>query len=316
MTGYVLRVVADDMETDADDATRSAALEAVGELFREICRNVVRAELRLQGDVPEGLVSRVGIDGDGALARDSRRFMDGTLDYLGGSARGTWMSDTFPDIMGRKRIAARVLALADALDGASLLHGPEDDVRAFSGVDRLWVSGMAGALVRAHDGGIMGVVVKDPKRRDHWAITSGGEPVPMGFTSGISRYDQEDFSKAGPVIAVGTVVRDEDGRVVELRAVENCYTFPGAVFLRGISEDGDVGLVSPLEGLPDYYARTGTWYLRNPDLGLEASAPTWDACSLEFHRMFVELWRSHAEGRSDGNPRIRGLLAEMCPFPE
>lgn len=317
MAGYVLKtVVRDDLEMDAGRETSDRVMDVVDELFREICRNIVRAELRLQGEVPEGMVSRVGLLDGGALAADSRRFMDETLDYLGGSVRGTWMSDTYPDVLGRKRIAAKVMGLVEALDGCALVHGPEDDTRAFSDIDRIWVGGMASALMRAHDGGIMGVVVKDPKRRDHWAITSGGEPIPMGFTSSVSRYDMEDFSKAGPVIATGTVVRDESGGIVELRAVENCYTFPGAVFLRGISEKGDIGLVYPLEGIPDYYARTRTWYLRNADLGLEASSDSWDGCSIEFHRRFVDLWMSHADGTSDGNARIRGMLAEMCPFPE
>ena len=173
---------------------------------------------------------------------------------------------------------------------------------------------MAKAVTRAYNGGLMGKVVKDPRRKDHWAITNGDSTVPMSFVSSVSRYDQEDFAAAGPVIAMGTIVRDEDDAIVELRAVENCYTFPGAVFLRGIAPGRDVGLVYPLEGVPGYYARNSTWHLRCDELGLESSAGTWDECVLGFHRMFVDLWHSHRDGTADENPKIRALLDRMCPL--
>ena len=41
----------------------------------------------------------------------------------------------------------------------------------------------------AYNGGLMGKVVKDPRRRDHWAITNGDSTVPMSFVSSVSRYD-------------------------------------------------------------------------------------------------------------------------------
>ena len=315
MGKYVLKVVESvDPEVPADSRVTDAVIAGVDRLFAEICRNIVRAELRLQGDVPEELHAHLGIHSDGALAHDARRFLDETLDYLGGTSRGTWMNDHYPDVLGRKGVAAAVLDVARSLEGRTLLHGYGDDLHAFSDIDMIWVTGMAKAVTRAYNGGLMGVVVKDPKRRDHWAITSGGAPVPMSFVSGISRYDQEDFASAGPVIAVGTVVRDEGGGIVELRAVENCYTFPGAVFLRGIAPGRDLGLVYPLEGVPSYYARNSTWHLRCDELGLESSASTWDGCVIGFHRMFVDLWHSHRDGTAPDNQKVRGLLDRMCPF--
>ena len=121
-------------------------------------------------------------------------------------------------------------------------------------------------------------------------------------------------ASAGPVIAMGTIVRDDDDNIVEIKAVDNCYTFPGTVFLRGISAFGDIGLVYPLEGIPSYYARTGKWFLKCQGLGLEASADDWDDCVIEFHRRFVRLWRSHADGTAEDNARMHGLLDRMCPF--
>ena len=113
---------------------------------------------------------------------------------------------------------------------------------------------------------------------------------------------------------MGTIVRDDDDNIVEIKAVDNCYTFPGTVFLRGISAFGDIGLVYPLEGIPSYYARTATWYLRCEDLGLDASAKSWDDCVMEFHRQFVSLWMSHRDGSAPDNPRIHEMLDTMCPF--
>lgn len=313
MEGYVLKVVSgDDHEKDADPSVAERVLADVDRLFTEICRNIIRGELRLQGDVPESLHSRITLYGDGALAHDARRIMHETLTYLGGPARGTFMDDTFPDVIGRKSVAAAVLDIHSDLEGDVLLHGPDDDVAAFSDINLVRVTEMAGVLTRAYNGGIMGVIVKDPKRRGHYAITSGNGLIPLIYVPTVPSYDREDFAAAGPVIAMGTVVRDEENRIVELRAVENCYTFPVAVFLRGISSEGDVGLVYPLEGIPSYYARTATWYLKCDELGLESSAKSWDECVIGFHRRFVSLWASYEDGTLD-NPKIRDILDMMRP---
>ena len=313
MEGYVLKVVSgDDHEKDADPSVAEKVLTDVDRLFTEICRNIIRGELRLQGDVPESLHSRVTLHGEGALAHDARRIMHETLTYLGGPARGTFMDDTFPDVIGRRSIASAVLDIHSDLEGNVLLHGPDDDVAAFSDINLVRVTEMAGVLTRAYNGGIMGIIVKDPKRRGHYAITSGNGLIPLIYVPTVPSYDREDFAAAGPVIAMGTVVRDEENRIVELRAVENCYTFPVAVFLRGISSKGDVGLVYPLEGIPSYYARTATWYLKCDELGLESSAKSWDECVIGFHRQFVSLWASYEDGTLD-NPKIRDMLDMMRP---
>lgn len=313
MEGYVLKVVSgDDHEKDANPSVAERVLANVDRLFTEICRNIIRGELRLQGDVPESLHSRVTLHGDGALAHDARRIMHETLTYLGGPARGTFMDDTFPDVIGRRSVASAVLDIHSDLEGDVLLHGPDDDVAAFSDINLVRVTEMAGVLTRAYNGGIMGIIVKDPKRRGHYAITSGNGLIPLIYVPTVPSYDREDFAAAGPVIAMGTVVRDEENRIVELRAVENCYTFPVAVFLRGISSDGDVGLVYPLEGIPSYYARTATWYLKCDELGLESSAKSWDECVIGFHRQFVSLWASYEDGTLD-NPKIRDILDMMRP---
>lgn len=313
MEGYVLKVVSgDDHEKDADPSVAEKVLTDVDRLFTEICRNIIRGELRLQGDVPESLHSRVTLHGEGALAHDARRIMHETLTYLGGPARGTFMDDTFPDVIGRRSVASAVLDIHSDLEGNVLLHGPDDDVAAFSDINLVRVTEMAGVLTRAYNGGIMGIIVKDPKRRGHYAITSGNGLIPLIYVPTVPSYDREDFAAAGPVIAMGTVVRDEENRIVELRAVENCYTFPVAVFLRGISSEGDVGLVYPLEGIPSYYARTATWYLKCDELGLESSAKSWDECVIGFHRQFVSLWASYEDGTLD-NPKIRDMLDMMRP---
>ena len=113
MDRYILRVV--DGDADADRSKTETVMADVDRLFGEICRNIVRAELRLQGEVPDSLLPRSGPFGEGALCSDARRFMDETLDYLGGPSSGTWMDDTFPDVPGRRRIARIVLDISPGL---------------------------------------------------------------------------------------------------------------------------------------------------------------------------------------------------------
>ena len=56
MGSYIVRVVSStDPEVSADDRVTEAVLSDIDRLFSEICRGIVRAELRLQGDVPESL---------------------------------------------------------------------------------------------------------------------------------------------------------------------------------------------------------------------------------------------------------------------
>lgn len=315
MEPYVLKVVrSDDPESPADVSVTDAVVSDVRRLFTEICRNIVSAELRLQGDVPERLYAYEEIDGASALAQDARRFMDETLDYLGGSSRGTYMDDTYPDVLGRKRIARIVRDLSSHLEGNVLLHGYGEEPSEYRGSDLIWITGMAQAVTRAYGGGLIGVVVKDPARKGHWVISNGRTSTPLNMVTGlISRYDVEDFAAAGPVIAKGTIVRDEEDNLVELKALENCYTFPGAVFLRAIGDGRNLGLVAPLVGVPGHYARTGTWYLKCEDLGIEASGDCWDSCVEDFHRRFLDLWTAHSEGRGE-NARIHAMLDEMCPF--
>lgn len=316
MGTYTLCVAnADNHDVSAEPAVSERVLAAVDALFGEICRNIVSGELRLQGEVPEDLYNDADVLDDRDLSADARRMMDGTLDYLGGGTHGTWMDDTFPDVVGRKRVAARVLDVASALDGCVLIHGVEGEESVFSGVDTVWVRGMANAVVRATNGGLMGLVVKDPARRDHWALMRDDGLVPLIFKPGTSRYDIEDYAAAGPVIVTGTVIRDDDDHVVEIRTIENCYTFPGVVFLRGIGAGRDLGLVSALEAVPSYYQRGRRWYLRNLDLGIEAEGDTWDSCVMDFHRRFMDLWHSHSDGTAEANARIREMLDAMHPFP-
>lgn len=314
MVDYELRVVGPDGEDIAGQEADEAPA-AFGRLFTEVCRNIVAGELRLQGDVPAGMYAGVRFDGPGDLAADARRLTDGALDYLGGGAKGTWMDDTFPDVMGRRRIASLVLGLAQALGGRSLVHGPEGSSTVFGDIDAVRVTGIAQGSARASNGGLMGLVVRDPSHRGRWALDRGGTRVPLTFRPGTSEYEVEGYSEAGPVIVTGTVIRDDSGAVTEIRAIENCYTFPGVVFLRAIGEGRDLGLVSPLMADVSYYAKGRRWYLRCPDLGLESSDATWDGCVSSFHDAFLDLWQAHAEGRAEPNARIRGMLDSMHPLP-
>lgn len=308
MEPYILRVTGPEGEV-RDDA---GVLECFGRLFTEVCRNIVAGELRLQGDVPEPLYADVRPTDDRDLAADARRLTDGALDYLGGPAGGTWMTDTFPDILGRRRIAGLALELSDLLDGRSLEHGPEGSVTAFSDVDRVRLTGMAHSVFRAENGGLMGLVARDPDHRGRWVLSRADGPVPLTFRPTTPTHEIEDYAAAGPVIVTGTVIRDDAGRVTELRTVENCYTFPGAVFLRVIGEGRDLGLSAPLSAEVSYHARIRRWRLECPELGLDSSAPTWDGCVISFHRGFLDLWDRYVGG--DGpDGRVRAILSAMHP---
>lgn len=289
-------------------------LERVELLFSEICKSIVKAELRIQGDVHHSLTDGLSIGGGSPLEEDAREYLWATLDYLGGASRGTWLDDTFPDILGRCRIAEATLAISDSLEGHALSYGPEDSVRSFTGVDRIWVMGMTKSGIRAYNGAAMGAIVKDPSRKGHWALTNGDRVVPVSFNSSVSSYDREEFSKAGPVIVTGTMMLDDEGNIAEIRSIDTCYTFPAVRFTRIIVPEGNLALEGEIVGTPGYYFRNGTWYLKCDDLGIESSSDSWDGCVMGFHRMFADLRESYAEGRGEPNARLESMVRGLCPF--
>ena len=147
-------------------------------------------------------------------------------------------------------------------------------------------------------------------RKNRWLISNGRDSVPVTFASNISTTDIPLFSEAGPIIASGTVVVDDSGSVKEMRAVIGCYSFPTVKFHRAITATRDIILLNPVEAIPGYNSKKGTWTLDCDALGISISKPSWDECVVAFHEYFVFLWETYEE--NDGE--LEGEEAEVRDF--
>lgn len=332
MQSFGFRVVpSDDGDSKVPVAVAGQIMVDVQNLLTDIGENMVRMELRLQNGVPERLsrLFRLEIGGGsgGSLGADpseaGQDLMDdalntlcSTLDFLGKGVVGTWLQDNFPDAPARRDIATDVLTLYRHLEGRTLVYGPPGQERRFNRVDEARLAEVAGEDVGTYEGAMIGVISRDPVRKNRWNISNGPKAVPISFSSNIVASDIPSFAEAGPVIVTGTVVRGPDGGISEFRNAIGCYSFPEVKFHRVISSEGDRVLLVPVVGVPGYDAQKGVWSLRCEMLGIDERKPSWDECVASFHEYFMFLWDTYAKGDGDfegEEKEIRDLLLSMVP---
>ena len=87
-------------------------------------------------------------------------------------------------------------------------------------------------------------------------------------------------------------------------------TFASNKFHRAITATRDIILLNPVEAIPGYNSKKGTWTLDCDALGISISKPSWDECVVAFHEYFVFLWETYEE--NDGE--LEGEEAEVRDF--
>ena len=200
-------------------------------------------------------------------------------------------------------------------DDVTITSGRVNKLNTVGGVDYIQTStritsGNSGCPLVDANGAVIGRIGQDPVRKNRWLISNGRDSVPVTFASNISTTDIPLFSEAGPIIASGTVVVDDSGSVKEMRAVIGCYSFPTVKFHRAITATRDIILLNPVEAIPGYNSKKGTWTLDCDALGISISKPSWDECVVAFHEYFVFLWETYEE--NDGE--LEGEEAEVRDF--
>ena len=162
---------------------------------------------------------------------------------------------------------------------------------------------------------VIGTISKDPGKKNRWVISNGENAIPITFSSNIAPSDIPAFASAGPVIVTGTVVRDRDSRITEIRNANGCYTFPTVKFHRIVTHDRDIVLLNPVVAEPSV-DRNGNWHLSTTDLGMDISKPAWDGCVVAYHEYFAFLWETYFESDDEfeGEEReIADFLRSLAP---
>ena len=313
-----------------DDENASVPVSVAGQtmvdvqnILTNVGTSMVRQELRLQNPVPKELVRRFDLSMASSSGRDVDTVAEGDdtlmLDALNGLVREldlANMADTrdplgnHREALALRKLYSDILALADHLEGYSLMYGTGDELKKFRLTRRDSLKEVAEDASASFSGAVIGSIRHDPVRKNRWLISNGRDCVPVTFASNISTTDIPLFAEAGPIIASGTIVTDEDGQVKEVRAVIGCYSFPTVKFHRIITAERDILLLNPVEATPGYNQKKDAWTLDCEALGISVSKPSWDECVIAFHEYFVFLWETYAE--NDGE--LEGEEAEIREF--
>lgn len=319
-----------------DDENASVPVSVAGQtmvdiqnLLNDIGSLMVRQELRLQNAIPADLMRRFslsmdaptgdGVDtvseGDDGLMLDALNKLIEELE-LANMAESRGEAGNHREALARRKLSKDLIALAEHLEGYDLYYGRGEDLKRFRLTRMDAVRRIADDTSMSFQSAVIGTISQDPVRRNRWLISNGKDSVPITFASNISTTDIPLFSEAGPLIASGTVVMDEDGGLKEMRAVVGCYSFPSVKFHRIITPERDILLLNPVEANPGYNRAKGLWTLDCEDLGISESKPSWDECVEAFHEYFAFLWETYAESDDEfegEEKEIREFLLSMAP---
>lgn len=325
MQPFNFRIVPKDADTpDVPESVAMDVMRDVQMMLTDIGELMIRRELRLQGRIPESIMSRFSLskeaedgkavtEGDDTLMLDALNQLFDELDQAN-MPEIHGKPSNYVEAYSRRNISRDILALCDHLNGYSLLYGSEGSLRKLRLNRRERLEAEASLDCSAFPGAVIGTVSGDPDRNGRWVISYGPGAVPVTFDRNIDRSDIPLFARSGPVIAAGTVVSDDAMDITELRSVVGCYSFPSVKFHRIITAERDIILLVPAEAVPGYDPRKRMWSLKSELLGISVSKPSWDECVLSFHDYFAFLWETYKEsdGELEGEElELRDLLTSM-----
>jgi hypothetical protein len=302
----------------------------VQKILTDIGTSDIRIALRLQNEIPEPIKKKFELtiggssdsgmssgptEGNDSALEDALTTLCETLDFLGKGAVGSWMTDKFEDDESRCQITLDLVDLNDHLAGYTLEYGIEGNMNRFRNLDKEkilrytynsdWVSGA------------IGVVVKDSVKKNHWNFTNDQYLVALNFAKNIVASDIPSFAKAGPVIIMGEVRRNEEGHIVSIERVKGCYSLPEIKFYKIVTSNSDRNLLNPLVAIPGYDPETDRWTLRNDNVGISITKPSWDECVIAFHDYAQFLFESYVDSGKEfeGEEKdISDFLKSLLPM--
>ncbi len=328
MQQFNFKVVnSEDADADVPVLVAGQIMVDIQNLLADVGELMVRQELRTQNSLPGGIRERftlrmkgsggAGTRTDGALIEDALAMMCSELDRANLKSFDPNEPGNHIEAMGRARIAKDVLALSDHLEGYTLSYGSDEGMRRFRMNSRQALEKEASIDSSSLPSAIIGAVFRDPVRKNRWVVSNGMDSVPVSFSPEISQEDREAFESFGPLIVVGTVSLNEDGRLTGIRDVTSCYQFPIVKFHRVVGAERDLLLLNPVSACISHNRDKGTWTLVNEDLGISVAKPSWDAAVMAFHEYFLFLWETYAESDDEFEGEeleVRDYLRSMA-FP-
>ena len=301
-------------------------------LITDIGSMMVRQELRIQNSIPSNLLSkfdlRIGGPSANGLGADTRKgseqlledvlgLLGRTLDFLGKGVVGEWMTDNFQNPVSRRIIARDLLKLHTDLRGYVLEYGIEGNMRRFSKLDVDRISSYAEEGSMGIDGMSIGAIARDPVRRNKWNLINNDKAIPLSFTNNIDQKAIPEFASMGATLVHGTIMRNENLDISEIRGADSCFQLSEMKFHRMISADSDLVLLNPITAKVSYDQAKGLWNLKEDNLGIDESKTSWDECVTAFHEYFMFLWDTYADNDKEfagEEKEVREFLLSLVPI--
>ncbi|MDR3075449.1 MAG: hypothetical protein LBU30_05390 [Candidatus Methanoplasma sp.] len=288
----------------------------VQKLISDIGRGMIAGTLSLQGDVPEGLLSRftLYIDGSVPSVSSSADLKFESPDNMLGRALGDMLSllekagngsvgdiiACYPDPRYRLPIIRDLISLSNDLDGLPLRYSADGMKRGLfrpaSVVPSLLDKGSDSCfgdirgILRTSDGDLF-LEMKDGN-------------VPFEFEPGIRPGEDPDSLMDSPCTVGGRIRFSGTGDIERVTDVTKVDRLKELSFDRMISSDKDLALRTPLVVNIGYDSDRNHWTIGNRPLGISISKRFLDDAILEFHDQFVFMWEvydgnSGKDGRDD-----------------
>ncbi|MBE6527602.1 MAG: hypothetical protein E7Z64_00290 [Thermoplasmata archaeon] len=297
-------------------------------LITDIGSMMLRLELRLQNEIPRDLLKKFDLSiggsesgigsgpsaGNEVALEKALKIVCATLDFLGKGAVGTWMTDFFEDDQSRAVIAKDLIVLNDHLEGYMLEYGNDERQGRFKGFDKQKI--LPYTDLKEEVSAAVGVIVRDKKKFNHWNLKNDEFLEPVSFDKNIAPSDIPTFSKAGPVIVIGKVNRNENGHIRNVDRIKLCYTIPELNFHTIVTKNSDRELLNTVVAKTAYDEDRDEWVLKNDILGIDIRKASWDSAIVAFHEYMEFLFDTYAgdEGSFEGEEQeIREYLLSLLP---
>jgi len=234
------------------------------------------------------------------------------------------IEDAFKDPVYRSIIIYDLMQLSKCLsedDGYTLLFEHNGKRGEFSQIDMTKAQAFLEKGGNTSGGNVVGILnsVQTKRNVPMYGFLVGEERVKISVASKETESRAAEYVN-GAVRVNGTLRYSENGRLSEISDIISMEPFNKKSFGRIISAERDILLSEPLDVLVSYDARSRTWKLAYPDLGITSSDQDWDTAVAGFHDYFVFLWENYSSKEenelSEEEIEVKELLSSMVSEKE
>jgi hypothetical protein len=314
---FNINVVSEKEDPRIPVAVAGQTMVDIQSLFTHIGEYIISRELRIQGALSDKLRGKLTlyldnaggiglasspvdptVTGYGSVSDDVVALMESALEAMGSGAGGYWIDDNFALPNYRAIIAADFIALSEHISGSGFVleFGAEGAHKRFEGANIEKLKRYLRDGGRSAPGATSGVLIRSDMRskKPSVQLKNGDTRARISFANPRAEMSSEPFIDRVPVIVSGMMMYTGDGKLAEIRGVDEVVELKTIKFRRMISDIGDVRLSSPVVSDVTYDGMKDSWKLSCEPLGISVTKSDWDSAVEAFHDYFVFLWETYA----------------------